>query len=115
VHGSTPIKQVTGFIIPSARFGPRSACPGTGSPVPGPDSIALLLQTSGTTGKPKWVPLSHANLLASVDNIIATYRLSPDDSTLLVMPVKIHIVTELPLGPSGKVNRNTLPKALGLA
>jgi len=31
------------------------------------------------------------------------------------VPVKIHIVTELPLGPSGKVNRNTLPKALGLA
>jgi len=55
--------------------------------VPGPDSIALLLQTSGTTGKPKWVPLSHANLLASIDNIIATYRLSPDDSTLLVMPL----------------------------
>jgi acyl-CoA synthetase (AMP-forming)/AMP-acid ligase II len=32
-----------------------------------------------------------------------------------MVPVKIHIVTELPLGPSGKVTRNTLPKALGLA
>jgi acyl-CoA synthetase (AMP-forming)/AMP-acid ligase II len=32
-----------------------------------------------------------------------------------MVPVTIHIVTELPLGPSGKVNRNTLPKALGLA
>jgi acyl-CoA synthetase (AMP-forming)/AMP-acid ligase II len=55
--------------------------------VPGPDSIALLLQTSGTTGKPKWVPLTHANLLASIDNITATYKLSPDDATLLVMPL----------------------------
>jgi len=55
--------------------------------VPGPDSIALLLQTSGTTGKPKWVPLTHANLLASIDNITATYKLSPADSTLLVMPL----------------------------
>ena len=55
--------------------------------VPGSDSIALLLQTSGTTGKPKWVPLTHANLLASIDNITATYRLTPDDSTLLVMPL----------------------------
>ena len=54
---------------------------------PGPDSIALLLQTSGTTGKPKWVPLTHANLLASIGNIVATYKLSPDDSTLLVMPL----------------------------
>jgi len=59
----------------------------TQSRVPGPDSIALLLQTSGTTGKPKWVPLTHANLLASICNITATYRLSPDDSTLLVMPL----------------------------
>ncbi|MHA1159140.1 MAG: AMP-binding protein, partial [Alphaproteobacteria bacterium] len=55
--------------------------------VPSPDSIALLLQTSGTTGKPKWVPLTHANLLASIDNITATYKLSPDDATLLVMPL----------------------------
>ncbi|HUT41231.1 MAG TPA: AMP-binding protein [Gammaproteobacteria bacterium] len=54
---------------------------------PGPDSIALLLQTSGTTGKPKWVPLTHANLLASISNITTTYKLSPDDSTLLVMPL----------------------------
>jgi acyl-CoA synthetase (AMP-forming)/AMP-acid ligase II len=54
---------------------------------PGPESIALLLQTSGTTGKAKWVPLTHANLLASIGNIIATYKLSPEDSTLLVMPL----------------------------
>lgn len=57
------------------------------SGVPGPDSIALLLQTSGTTGKPKWVPLTHANLLTSIANITATYKLSPADSTLLVMPL----------------------------
>ena len=55
--------------------------------VPGPDSIALLLQTSGTTGKAKWVPLTHSNLLASIDNIATTYKLSADDSTLLVMPL----------------------------
>jgi acyl-CoA synthetase (AMP-forming)/AMP-acid ligase II len=55
--------------------------------MPKPDSTALLLQTSGTTGKPKWVPLTHANLLASIDNITATYKLSPADSTLLVMPL----------------------------
>jgi acyl-CoA synthetase (AMP-forming)/AMP-acid ligase II len=55
--------------------------------LPGPDSIALLLQTSGTTGKPKWVPLTHANLLASTGNITNTYKLSSADSTLLVMPL----------------------------
>jgi len=55
--------------------------------VPGPDTLALLLQTSGTTGMPKWVPLTHANLLASIDNITTTYKLSPDDATLLAMPL----------------------------
>lgn len=55
--------------------------------IPHPDSVALLLQTSGTTGKPKWVPLTHANLLASIGNITATYELTPADSTLLVMPL----------------------------
>lgn len=55
--------------------------------IPGPDTTALLLQTSGTTGKAKWVPLTHANLLASVNNIATTYKLTTDDSTLLVMPL----------------------------
>ena len=32
-----------------------------------------------------------------------------------MVPVKIHILAELPLGPSGKVSRITLPRTLGLA
>ena len=51
------------------------------------DDAALILFTSGTTGEPKPVPLSHANLIASVKNISATYNLSPSDSTLAVMPL----------------------------
>src|SRR3954470_7600465 len=49
--------------------------------------VALLLQTSGTTAAPKVVPLTHGNLLASIDSIRTTYRLTPDDATLLVMPL----------------------------
>lgn len=36
---------------------------------PQPDDIALFLHTSGTTSRPKGVPLSHANLAASLENI----------------------------------------------
>lgn len=37
--------------------------------LPRPDDVALFLHTSGTTSRPKGVPLSHANLAASLDNI----------------------------------------------
>jgi acyl-CoA synthetase (AMP-forming)/AMP-acid ligase II len=52
-----------------------------------PDDVALVLHTSGTTGRPKAVPLSHRNLLRTMSNITATYQLSPTDRTLLVMPL----------------------------
>lgn len=54
---------------------------------PRPDEPALLLHTSGTTGRPKGVPLSHLNLLTSMRNIVNTYELNPEDRTYLVMPL----------------------------
>ena len=44
---------------------------------PGPDDIALILHTSGTTARPKIVPLRHANLAASAENIGQTLALTP--------------------------------------
>jgi oxalate---CoA ligase len=52
-----------------------------------PDDIALVLHTSGTTGRPKAVPLTHRNLTRTMKNIKATYDLSPADRTMLVMPL----------------------------
>src|SRR5258705_10871697 len=43
------------------------------------DDIALLLHTSGTTSRPKQVPLLQRNLVASARTIAAHYRLEPDD------------------------------------
>jgi len=54
---------------------------------PSPDDVALVLHTSGSTGRPKRVPLKHRNLAASVQNIARTYRLTPDDISLTVMPL----------------------------
>lgn len=53
---------------------------------PSEEDVALLLHTSGTTGRPKAVPLTHKNLLATHYNIIKTYNLSPKDRSFLVMP-----------------------------
>ena len=52
-----------------------------------PDDIALVLHTSGTTGRPKAVPLTHKNLTRTMKNIKATYNLTPEDRTMLVMPL----------------------------
>jgi acyl-CoA synthetase (AMP-forming)/AMP-acid ligase II len=49
--------------------------------------IGLVLHTSGTTSRPKKVPLLNENLAASVANIIATYELGPDDVSLCIMPL----------------------------
>jgi len=51
------------------------------------DDIALILHTSGTTSRPKRVPLSHANLLTSAGNVAATYQLKPEDVSLCMMPL----------------------------
>lgn len=53
----------------------------------GPEDVALVLHTSGTTSRPKRVPLTHANLCASARNIAATLQLRPDDISLSAMPL----------------------------
>ncbi len=50
-------------------------------------SLALLMFTTGSTGTPKIVPLTHGNLAASVAGIVSAYHLGPGDATLLVMPL----------------------------
>jgi acyl-CoA synthetase (AMP-forming)/AMP-acid ligase II len=49
--------------------------------------VALVLHTSGTTSRPKRVPLRHRNLVASVGNITAHYHLGEEDVSLCVMPL----------------------------
>jgi acyl-CoA synthetase (AMP-forming)/AMP-acid ligase II len=52
-----------------------------------PEDIAILMHTSGTTGRPKAVALTHANLMASVHNISVHDALCPADTGLVVMPL----------------------------
>ena len=51
------------------------------------EDIALILHTSGTTSRPKMVPLLQRNLAASARHIQAALELGPDDRCLSVMPL----------------------------
>jgi acyl-CoA synthetase (AMP-forming)/AMP-acid ligase II len=54
---------------------------------PTDDDVALILHTSGTTSRPKIVPLLQSNVAASAHNIAASLNLSSDDRCLNVMPL----------------------------
>jgi acyl-CoA synthetase (AMP-forming)/AMP-acid ligase II len=54
---------------------------------PGGNDVALLLHTSGTTSRPKLVPLTQANLLASARHIGEALALTEADRCLNIMPL----------------------------
>lgn len=65
----------------------RESPPEGGTPNGDDDDIALVLHTSGTTSRPKRVPLKHANLMISTRNVAETYSLTAGDVSLCVMPL----------------------------
>src|SRR5437667_2333984 len=69
----------------TVRFFPTST--GRTAGPPQPDDVALILQTSGTTRRPKRVPLRHRNLAVSAENIARTYQLTANDVAMTVMPL----------------------------
>lgn len=72
-----------------------------------PDDIALVLHTSGTTSRPKIVPLAQKNVCASASNIRNTLKLTANDRNLVIMPLfHIHgLIAALsaPLSAGGEV------------
>jgi acyl-CoA synthetase (AMP-forming)/AMP-acid ligase II len=48
---------------------------------------AIIIYTSGTTGKPKGVLLTHGNLLTNAVEIAEWLQLTPDDRSLMIMPL----------------------------
>jgi acyl-CoA synthetase (AMP-forming)/AMP-acid ligase II len=51
------------------------------------NDVAVVLHTSGTTSRPKQVPLRQRNLMATARTIAAHYRLGPADVSFCVMPL----------------------------
>ncbi len=67
--------------------GESAARPSAARGFAGPQEVALVLHTSGTTSRPKLVPLTHSNLLASARSVAATLALTPQDRCLNSLPL----------------------------
>ena len=83
------IDVVTSPGNPAGSFDLKSdrRAAGVASDLAAADDVALILHTSGTTAKPKIVPLTQRNLRASAGHIAKTLQLTPDDRCLNVMPL----------------------------
>jgi acyl-CoA synthetase (AMP-forming)/AMP-acid ligase II len=79
-------KGAGSFALSAGAAGlPRGPARQPGPAAPG--ETALVLHTSGTTSRPKIVPLAHENILASAHQIADTLALVPGDVCLNIMPL----------------------------
>lgn len=51
------------------------------------DDLAVLMATSGSTGTPRFVMMSHGNLLANTEAIIRSQQLACDERAMLILPL----------------------------
>ena len=77
------VQGSAGLFTLAGDAGPLMAPPGPAQP----DDVALVLHTSGTTSRPKMVPLTHRNLCASAESIRRSLQLTDRDRCLNVMPL----------------------------
>jgi crotonobetaine/carnitine-CoA ligase len=96
---------------PALALAPRSPSPPPDGPAgsslpppPGPDDLFEILYTSGTTGHPKGVMLSHRSMASEADSVASYWAARPDDVFLGVLPlfhVNAQLVTLLPALTTG--------------
>ncbi|SIT13164.1 Acyl-CoA synthetase (AMP-forming)/AMP-acid ligase II [Roseivivax lentus] len=71
----------------SGHFTLASDLSGSAERAPAADDVALILHTSGTTSRPKIVPLLQSNIAASAQHIATSLALTPEDRCMNVMPL----------------------------
>jgi acyl-CoA synthetase (AMP-forming)/AMP-acid ligase II len=65
-------RDISKTILPAARVA---------------SDLAALMATSGSTGVPRFVTVSHGNLIANTEAIIRSQRLSSDERVMMILPV----------------------------
>ena len=106
---SAPAVPVAAFLADGpAPGGPRDSAPGAAAGAqhdmnppsteaatpggfvirpPGAETLATVVYTSGTAGRPKGVMLSHANIIANVEAALAVVPVRDTDTMLSVLPL----------------------------
>ncbi|MEM9232147.1 MAG: acyl--CoA ligase, partial [Pseudomonadota bacterium] len=86
--GVTVIRLHTEENAPAGQFTLDGDASGSANTTePAPEDLALILHTSGTTSRPKIVPLLQSNVAASAQNIMTSLALTPEDRCMNVMPL----------------------------
>lgn len=67
--------------------GDPSSAAGHTDPDVTPDRAAMMVYTSGTTGRPKGVVTTHGNIAAQISALVEAWQWVPDDRALLVLPL----------------------------
>jgi long-chain acyl-CoA synthetase len=87
------------------------------------DDIAGLVYTSGTTGHPKGVVITHSNLLSQIESISTSQELFPDDRSLSLLPwghlmgqiVEVHLLIYCGTSAAILGNIGDLARDIGVA
>ncbi len=107
VRAAAPQLRVLQMDVDALALPETAAQPPFFQPPPEPQALALLMYTSGTTGQPKGVMLTQANLAANAQAIAAEHALTAQDRVLGVLPlyhINAFAVTMLaPLASGGSV------------
>jgi malonyl-CoA/methylmalonyl-CoA synthetase len=88
--GDIPLRMIVALEDESSEAPSLQQAISQGEPLEpvnaGSDDVVMLAYTSGTTGRPKGVPLSHANLLSSTRGVMWAWRWNEDDVLVHALP-----------------------------